>query len=238
MKIPKDSSIVKARPPGTISLRKVIFMPMDLRYPKFREIFSEHGFQSQKTPQGRLFLKDKLGIHLGCIGAPAAVLALEPLILSGAESIMILGFCGGLVKRCKIGDAVVVIRATSDEGTSRHYIPQKRWFFSSEAMIQENENRLKSRKMPYAKVSLVSTDAPYMETVEWMNKYLKRGAECVDMEASAVFALASYYGIEAGALMIVSDELWSGRWKSGFGRAELEKNAEKYFLPFLEQGEL
>jgi uridine phosphorylase len=231
----RDPSIVKARPIKNISLRKIVFMPMDLHFPKFTRLFSEHGFNSHKTPQGRLLLKGRMGIHLGCIGAPAAVLALEPLILSGAGSIMILGFCGALSDRCKIGDAVLITQAISDEGTSRHYISKKKWFSSSRVLVQESEILLNTQNLPYAKGSLVSTDAPYRETPDWLEKFQKLGAECVDMEASAVFALASFYGIEAAALMIVSDELWAGCWKSGFRTPELEKSAEKYFLPFLER---
>jgi purine-nucleoside phosphorylase len=53
------------------------------------------------------------------------------------------------------------------------------------------------------------------------------------METSAVFALAEFYGIERAALMIISDELFSGKWKKGFFRPELEKRIKDYFLPFL-----
>jgi purine-nucleoside phosphorylase len=59
--------------------------------------------------------------------------------------------------------------------------------------------------------------------------------DLVDMEASAVFAIAEFYKIEAAALLIVSDELFSGKWKYDFLRSELEKKIREYFFPFIRE---
>jgi uridine phosphorylase len=229
----KGRLIVTPRPLKGIRLRKVLFVPMDIRSRRFRGHLSELGYSQRKTPQGSLLHKGGLAVHLGCIGAPAAVLALEPLLLSGAKKILILGFCGSLVRRLSISDAVVITKARSDEGTSKHYVPGKKVFRPAKEFSRDVENRLSDRGLSYSRCSLVSTDAPYRETGEWLEKFQRLGAEGVDMEAAAVFALAEFYGIEAAALMIISDELWGGSWKSGFGKFLIEKRAEKYFIPFL-----
>ena len=36
------------------------------------------------------------------------------------------------------------------------------------------------------------------------------------MELSAFFKVGNFYGIEVGALLVVSDELFSFRWNSGY----------------------
>jgi hypothetical protein len=53
------------------------------------------------------------------------------------------------------------------------------------------------------------------------------------METSAVFALAEYYGLQAAALMLVSDIISEDKHKVGFSSPLLHKNIKKYFLPFI-----
>jgi len=229
----KDHLVVRPRPLKGIHLREALFVPMDTRGRRLKGHLSELGFSQRKTLQGSLYHKDGRAVHLGCIGAPAAVLALEPLLLSGAKKLLILGFCGSLVRRISIGDAVVITKARSDEGTSRHYVPGKKVFRSTGEFSRNIENRLSNIGLAYSRCSLVSTDAPYRETKTWLGKFQRLGEEGVDMEAAAVFALAEFYGVEAAALMIISDELYDGTWKTGFGKSLMEKKAEKYFTPFL-----
>ena len=46
--------------------------------------------------------------------------------------------------------------------------------------------------------------------------------------------LARFYTIQAAALMIVSDEIWSGTWKQAFSFFELDEIIKKYFIPFIQ----
>ncbi len=55
------------------------------------------------------------------LGAPAAVLALEKLVVLGAERILVVGPCGSLAEEAPIGTVVVATEAVSEEGTSRLY---------------------------------------------------------------------------------------------------------------------
>ena len=56
------------------------------------------------------------------------------------------------------------------------------------------------------------------------------GIECVDMETSAVYALAQFYKISAVSLMIVSDILKKDNWISGSSYTE---KVIKYFSLFI-----
>jgi len=55
----------------------------------------------------------------------------------------------------------------------------------------------------------------------------------VDMETSAVFALAEFHAIRAVSLQVVSDELSGGKWKPGYASTQLEDRVKNYFLPIL-----
>jgi purine-nucleoside phosphorylase len=56
------------------------------------------------------------------------------------------------------------------------------------------------------------------------------------MATSAVFALADFYGIQAAALHLVSDQLTSYTHRIGFHSQKLAQNIQKYFLPFIDPG--
>jgi purine-nucleoside phosphorylase len=162
-----------------------------------------------------------------------AVLSLEKLVASGAKEILILGFCGSLNPEYKLASPVSVAKAYSNEGTSCHYCPGQKVFPASPGLQKAVEKRLKDRELPFLRGAAVSTDAPYRETPAWIRKMRQRGIDVVDMEASAVFGLASFHKLPAAALMIVSDELFSGRWKNGFSDPRLAKTVQDYFFPFL-----
>jgi uridine phosphorylase len=169
----------------------------------------------------------------GALGAPAAALALEPLIESGAKDIILLGFCGSFSEHLAIADLVSVARALSDEGTSKHFLPKRTNFLPSAGLKDGLERALHARGLGFKTGTIVSTDAPYRETRAWLEKSRRRGAEVVDMETSAVLALAQYHGIRAASLQIVGDELGSGKWKPGFSGPLVEKRVKSAFFPLL-----
>ena len=126
--------------------------------------------------------------------------------------------------------------AYSEEGTSTHYFPRKRHFSPSSSLKARVENTLSEQGLPFVNGSIVSTDAPFRETQQWIDKNREKGIGFVDMETSAVFALATFYGIEAAALHVVSDQLASSSHNVGFHTLKLEQNVQKYFMPFIDPG--
>jgi purine-nucleoside phosphorylase len=161
---------------------------------------------------------------------------LERLIASGAKEIILLGFCGALDTNTDIGEVVSVTDAISEEGTSRHYFPRKRRFLPSSSLRDRIENNLFERGLSFVNGRVVSTDAPFRETRSWMEHNQGKGVGFVDMETSAVFALADFYGVDTAALHVVSDQLASSSHRVGFRAIKLVQNIQKYFLPFIESG--
>jgi purine-nucleoside phosphorylase len=180
-----------------------------------------------------LYVLPDCAVLYQCLGGPAAVLGLEFLIASGASKILTLSFCGSLDRELRIGDVLSVTWAYPDEGTSGHYSRRKRRFKADGVMRKHVESRLESLGLLWKTGNLVSTDAPYRETRSWMKTVQRKGATAVDMEISAVFALSVFRAVEAAALMIVTDELFSGRWKVCSREGVLEEKIRDYYLPFL-----
>jgi purine-nucleoside phosphorylase len=224
-----STPILRPKPIRDFENKKVLYIPCDLPSGILAQALRRKARARKDLGFCSLFKLDGLSALFGALGAAAAVLGLEAVIASGAENIIVLGFCGSLSPRFRIGDVVGVSRAVSDEGTSRHYFSRKKSFPSSPVLAGELENS--EAGLPRGVV--VSTDAPYRETISWLQNSRRRGAELVDMETSAVFALAAFHGIRAAALLIVSDEVFSGRQRSGFSSPLLKERVKKHFLPLL-----
>lgn len=229
----EKESIIPAKPLKDFKKKEVVYIPADFPSCCLGRLLKKRAVREKNMGFGYLYLLPDKVVLYQSIGAPLAALSLEMLIASGAKEIILLGFCGSLQPDYKISVASSISKALSEEGTSRHYLPGRRIFYPSLRLKKKIEALLKASKLPFLTGSVVSTDAPFRETKSWLAKMKEKGIDLVDMETSAVFALAEFYGLESAALMIVSDELWSGKWKKGFFDPQLEKRAKDYFLPFL-----
>ncbi len=165
------------------------------------------------------------------VGAPMAVLSLEKLIALGASKIITFGWCGSLNHSVSIGDVLLPTWAISDEGTSIHYPVNTR-----------PESPAETRKLLFERLTAIgqtvhtgpiwSTDAPYRESVVQVQQLGEQGILGVDMEYAALITAATHRKIELSAVMLVSDELWSGKWKPGF-RSKGFKKKSRNILNFL-----
>jgi len=233
----KLDSIVRPRPVRGLRPERVIYVPCDLPSGLISAGLKKHSGARTDLRFCVLYTVNNQIVISGALGAPAAALALEPLVASGARDIILLGFCGSLSDPFAIGDLVSVARACSDEGTSKHYLARRRVFSPSASLQSELEEELQASGIEFSGGKIISTDTPYRETRSWLEKSRRRGAELVDMETSAVFALAQSLGVRAASLQIVSDELGSGRWKSGFSDRLLVERVRSAFFPLLFAGE-
>jgi uridine phosphorylase len=231
---PKD--IVTPKPVPGFPGQRVIYVPCDLPSRLLSAALKKQAQSETDLGFGRIYTFERSLVVFGALGAPAGALALEPILMSGTKEIILLGFCGSLSGSLVIGDVASVSRAISEEGTSRHYLPRKYVFNASPELAGQIENWLRVSGLGFKTATVVSTDAPFRETRSWLRKNQRRGAELVDMETSAVFALAEYRGVKAASLHVVVDELWGETWRRGFTNRRVEEQVKACFLPLLFSG--
>jgi uridine phosphorylase len=159
----------------------------------------------------------KLSLFGTPLGCPQAAIMLERLIAMGARKILVFGCCGSLQSSLEVGHLVVPLEALGEEGTSAHYpLPQ-----GVEARADGEITRIclemgKVRKFKAAAGKVWTTDALFRETQEKTRRYSEMGLLAVEMEISALFTVAAYRKVQIGGFMVVSDELASLKWKTGF----------------------
>jgi len=162
------------------------------------------------------------------IGAPATAIALEEMIALGATHIMTFGACGSLLPRYPIGSVLIPLRAYSDEGTSRHY-DGARWAKPDPSLVRRVREACLNRSLSFGEGGVWTTDAPYRESFTKARSLARRGVVSVDMEASAVYAVARERKIHAASLFVVSDELGGAEWNAGFQDAAFRRSKRRAY---------
>jgi len=228
-----DQLIVKPKPIKGFFHNRVIYIPCDTPSRIIQKKLNANASKEKNLAFATLYSLRNSTVLYNVIGASAAVVALECLIASGAEEIILLGFCGALGPLGNIAEATSISLAYSEEGTSKHYFPRKKLFRPSSTLKNALESVLIDQKLNFHEGVIVSTDAPFRETQSWLSEKRKKQIDFVDMETSAVFALAEFYKINATALMIISDKLESKSWTTGFRKLLFSKQIRRYFFPFI-----
>ena len=149
-------------------------------------------------------------------GSPHSAIVIEELSALGADRFLIVGLAGSLQSRLPIGSFVVCTKALRDEGTSHHYARPTPFAYPDAGLTWALKTMLRRTGMPFAEGPTWTTDAPYRETRAEIRRYRSMGILTVEMEASAVFAVARHLGRAAAALFVVSDHLTEEDWEPRF----------------------
>ncbi|MCP4687045.1 MAG: nucleoside phosphorylase [Desulfobacterales bacterium] len=168
---------------------------------------------------GRLFVDADSGIAAAgpMVGAPYAVMVMESLIAGGVRKILYLGWAGAVSPDVRIGDVILPGSALIDEGTSRHYrTGPGEASRPSRAMVERIRKELTARAAPFREGAVWTTDGIFRETPRKVARFREMGALAVEMETSALFTVARYRGVEAAAILVVSDDLSTLKWRPGF----------------------
>ncbi|MBI4244318.1 MAG: nucleoside phosphorylase [Planctomycetes bacterium] len=156
---------------------------------------------------------NQVGVIRSVLGAPASCMLFEELIALGIKNFISIGEAGGLLTNLAIGDIVVCDRAIRDEGTSHHYLKPSKYSYASKVLTERCKAALASLEVSCRVGTSWTVDAPYRETFAEVKKYQKEGVYTVEMEASALFAVAKYRNVDLSAIFTVSDLLGRKKWK-------------------------
>jgi uridine phosphorylase len=156
------------------------------------------------------------------VGSPFAAGILEELIALGCKTFLNIGTAGGLHHE----GIFVCTKALRDEGTSYHYISKGNFTFPNKELTKKLENSIKKEKLDYFKGATWTIDAIYRETKAEVERYSKKGIFTVEMEASALFAVAKYRKVKIASAFVVSDFLGK-KWFPKFYRFDVRISLNK-----------
>lgn len=190
------------------------------------DAFSLHGGGDARGFSGALEgkLDDTIGIYKACFGAPAAGMLMEALIASGVKRFVMVGQAGAISPRCGIGDLFLPTWGVREEGTSYHYLSPDARCGVSEDLLGVVKGWL--RTIEFVEGGVWTTDAPFRETVDKTQRFAKEEVLAVEMECTALMAVAAYRCVEFAAALVITDHLFSGEWVQAFGSAEVIRGQE------------
>ena len=176
------------------------------------------------------------------LGAPNIGISIEELAVIGLKYYLRVGTCGTIQPHVNLGDVIITTAAVRMDGASKDYAPVEYPAVASLEFINDIVNGAKQAAVPYHTGITASTDT-FWQAQERYDSYTghilrsKRGAMeewralnvlNFEMEASALFVMASAMGLHAACLCSViakrtESEKVSMDTKVGAAKANWEK---------------
>ena len=171
--------------------------------------------------------KDGLAVFHSYFGAPAAVGLAEALIAGGIKKLVIFGEAGAINPKISIGELLIPTFAIREEGASYHYLPLGVAAKPSQRLRGRVKALLDKAGFPYEEGGVWTTDAFLRETRDKILRCRSQGALAVEMECSALFAVAQYRRAKSAALLLITDELHGRVWKPAYDDQKVINNERK-----------
>src|SRR6266581_6863923 len=131
------------------------------------------------------------GIIGRVVGAPFAVLVAEELFASGCQLLISITSAGQIISMGHPPYVVLIEQALRDEGTSYHYLPPSPYSYLAPALREMLCSTWDHSCVPLSVGASWTTDATFRETEEAIAACRARGIVAVEMEAAALYAMAS-----------------------------------------------
>ena len=149
----------------------------------------------------------EIALFTSRVGAPTCIVQYEELFAMGLEKLVVFGTCGVLYKN--IDDLAIIIpnSAIRDEGTSYHYMKATQEIVVNSKYQDKFKKILEEHNYSYTIGKVWTTDAPYRETRKKVAQRKEQGCICVDMECSAIAALAKFRNKEIFQFFYAADNL-------------------------------
>ena len=129
----------------------------------------------------------------------------------GVQNLIRIGTAGSFHEDIKIKDVVLGIAASTDSNYQHafnipgNFAPNASWELLKKAMEVN-----KDLGLSVTAGNLVSCDVFYETEPDWWKKWAKMGVMAVEMEAAALYMNAAYNGVNALAMMTITDHFVTG----------------------------
>lgn len=160
-------------------------------------------------------LGEKVSVTSTGIGCPSTAIAMEELIMLGADTFIRVGTSGGMQPYLKVGSLAIVTGAIRDEGTTLQYMPVEFPAVADTDVVCALRDAAAQLEISYSLGITQSKDSFYgqhnPERMPVAEKLLARwkawkqgGAICSEMEAAVIFILGSIYRKRTGGVMLIA----------------------------------
>jgi DeoD family purine-nucleoside phosphorylase len=177
------------------------------------ETFFDPGYCMVNEERGMLgftgtFDGAPISVQTTGMGCPSAGIVFEELAMLGAKRLIRVGTCGGLKDGMRMGDTVIGIAATAEDETPLRYAQIDSYAPTATFELAETAARLSREHGATVHVGAILTSGVFYDPDPGTFARWKRtGHIGVEMEAAMMYTVAAIKGLEALAIMTVSDLL-------------------------------
>ncbi len=177
------------------------------------ETFFDPGYRTVNEERGMLgftgtFDGKPISVQTTGMGCPSAGIVFEELAMLGAQRLIRVGTCGGLKDGMQMGDTVIGIAATAEDTTPLRYAQIDSYAPTATFELAETAARLSREQGATVHVGTILTSGVFYDPDPGTFARWKRtGHIGVEMEAAMMYTVAALKGLEALAMMTVSDLL-------------------------------
>ena len=143
------------------------------------------------------------------IGGPVASDCTYYLRFTPCRSIIYTGLIGALQSHIVIGDLIVPTAAYRGDGASRYFVEEAYPAAADFGLLRELhsvlEEAYEDEEIDVHYGPIYTTDSFATETEEFLKHWQSKNLLGIEMETSAIYTVASLYGIRAVAVHVVSD---------------------------------
>lgn len=191
-----------------------VLCPGDPRRAKYiAETFFDPGARCVNEERGMLgftgtYKGQPISVQSTGMGTPSAGIVFEELVMLGATRIIRVGTCGGLQTHLRMADTVIAVAASADDRTPIRYAGMEGFAPTAAFSLVETAARLSREVSDRVFVgSVVTSGLFYDPDTTSFDRWRSLQHLGVEMEASMLYTIAAVKGIEALAMMTVSDVL-------------------------------
>jgi len=177
------------------------------------ETFFDPGYRLVNSERGMLgytgtFEGQPISVQTTGMGCPSAGIVFEELAQLGARRFVRVGTCGGLLREMQMGDTVIAMSATADDSTPLRYSGVDGFSPTATFGLIRSAADLAAAEGSTVHVGpIVTSGLFYDPDPTAFARWKSTGHIGVEMEAAMMYTVAATHGIEALAMMTVSDVL-------------------------------
>lgn len=175
------------------------------------ETFFDPGAQLVNEERGMLgytgtFDGHPISVQATGMGSPSIAIVAEELIELGAQRLIRVGTCGAIMRDLHMGDTVIALSATADDNTALRYAMVDGYAPTASFDLAEKAVRLSRESGATVHVGDVVTGCLFYEPDESLvERWRRLRILAIEMEASMLYTIAAVKGVDALAVMTVSD---------------------------------
>lgn len=129
----------------------------------------------------------------------------------GCRNLIRIGTAGSFNEKIKVRDIVAGISASTDSNYAHAFdVPVGYAPTVSETILHNLEKSSEELDIPVHYGNIVSCDVFYEIAPDWWKKWADMGVLAVEMEAAALYMNAAYHGVNALAMMTISNDFITG----------------------------